>query len=210
MAAQSSEEVHRPAEKQSDGKQKTKTRKNAPKSSLRWTIKITLWTFVISIAMSVISDGVLGSVPIAVAIGLLLCFIAFGILFDTIGMAVTTASQTPFHSMAAKKVDSAVEAISLIKNAEKVSNFCNDVVGDICGIVSGSTGAVIVASLVLNRESSAAILAGMLMTGLVSALTVGGKALGKSIAVKNCNEIVFHVAQVICFFKNLFKRKKRG
>ena len=35
----------------------------------------------------------------------------------------------------------------MLRNASRVSSVCNDVVGDICGIVSGATGAVIVARL---------------------------------------------------------------
>ena len=49
--------------------------------------------------------------------------------------------------MAAHNEPGASEAISLLRNASHVSSFCNDVVGDICGIVSGTTAAVIVVQL---------------------------------------------------------------
>ncbi|MFQ9126695.1 MAG: hypothetical protein ACLR4Z_07780 [Butyricicoccaceae bacterium] len=70
------------------------------------------------------------------------------------------------------------------RNAEKVSSICNDVVGDICGIISGATGALIVDTYHLRcdvRRLKVAV--SLLITGLVSALTIGGKAAGKGIAV---------------------------
>lgn len=53
----------------------------------------------------------------------------------------------PFHSMAAHREKGAKEALMLLRSASRVSSVCNDVVGDICGIVSGSTAAVIVTRL---------------------------------------------------------------
>ena len=81
------------------------------------------------------------------ALLILALFIGLGILFDIIGVAVTAADPRPFHSMAAHKEKGAKEALKLLRNADRVSSVCNDVVGDICGIVSGATGAVIVARL---------------------------------------------------------------
>lgn len=58
--------------------------------------------------------------------------------------------------------------------------MCNDVVGDICGIVSGSTAAVIVVQL--QRDfSTTSILISIGVTALISGITIGGKALGKSV-----------------------------
>ena len=108
--------------------------KKKKKSHVSWVVKIIFWTFAISMVMSIVSDRVLSAVDIFVAFFILLVFIAIGILFDIIGMSVATASEIPFHSMAAKKVTAASQALVLVRNAEKVSNFCNDVVGDICGI----------------------------------------------------------------------------
>ncbi len=71
----------------------------------------------------------------------------WNIFFDIIGIAVTTAKEMPFHAMAANKVEEAKYAIKLVKNASQVSNFCNDVIGDISGIISGSLGATIIFKL---------------------------------------------------------------
>ena len=69
---------------------------------------------------------------------ILLVIVMVGIIFDIIGVAVTSADEKPFHSMAARKVPGSQEAIKLLRNAERVSSICNDVVGDICGVVSGT------------------------------------------------------------------------
>ena len=58
-----------------------------------------------------------------------------------IGIAVTVATPKTFNSMATKNVRGARACINLIRKASKVSSFCNDVIGDICGILSGSAGA---------------------------------------------------------------------
>ncbi|WDC83794.1 hypothetical protein PL321_14940 [Caloramator sp. mosi_1] len=78
----------------------------------------------------------------------LISIIFVGIIFDIIGVAVTAAEEAPFHSLASRKVKGAKTAVKLIRNADKVSNFCNDVIGDICGVVSGAAGAIIISKLI--------------------------------------------------------------
>ena len=87
--------------------------------------------------LTLASEGALDGAGLPVAFGVLVCFIGLGIVFDIIGVAVTAADERPFHSMAAHKTPGAREALGLIRRANKVSSFCNDVVGDICGIISG-------------------------------------------------------------------------
>lgn len=36
------------------------------------------------------------------------------------------------------KLEEQMLRLNLKKNADKVSSFCNDVIGDICGIISGA------------------------------------------------------------------------
>lgn len=115
---------------------------------IRWAVTIFLITIFISGLISLISDEVMASSSLGVAFLILFVIIFVGIIFDIIGMAVATAEEKPFHSMAARKVPGAQEAIRLLRNAERVSSICNDVVGDICGVVSGSASATI-ASLIL-------------------------------------------------------------
>lgn len=116
-------------------KQKKKSKK---KVNIKWIITIFLSTMVISAVFSTISNMLLGQAGLVPAFFILLVIVLIGILFDIIGVAVTAADVKPFHSMAAHRVPGAQEALKLLRNAEKVSSFCNDVVGDICGIISGT------------------------------------------------------------------------
>ena len=114
-------------------------------------------------------------------------------------MAVTAADPRPFHSMAAHKEKGAKEALKLLRNADRVSSVCNDVVGDICGIVSGATGAVIVARLQkgLDLES---VLISVGVTALISGLTIGGKALSKTFAMKQSTRVVYWAGRFLHVF----------
>ena len=87
----------------------------------------------------------------------------------------------------------------LLRNAGRVSSVCNDVVGDICGIVSGATGAVIVTQLqwALSLQS---VLISVGVTALISGMTIGGKALGKTVAIKKSTQVVYWSGR----FLNLF------
>ena len=144
-----------------------------------------------------------------VAFVILLVIVLLGIIFDIIGMAVATADEKPFHSMAARKVPGAQESIRLLRNAERVSSICNDVVGDICGVVSGSASATIAAQLLRNFDFSWPQLVGLLMSALVAGLTVGGKAIGKTFAINSCTKIVHTVGKFVYTFRNLFKPQKK-
>lgn len=170
------------------------------KTSVKWIISIFVWTFVLSVTLSIGSSAVVEKLNIGFAFVILVLIVAIGIVFDMIGIAVATADETPFHALASKKYRSAACSIRLIRNAEKVSSFCNDVIGDIAGIVSGSTLAVIVAHLFTGGGSAISVV----MTAILSAVTVGGKAIGKTVAMKNSNKIV-HIASVIIYS---FSRKK--
>ena len=126
-------------------------------------------------------------------------FIALGIMFDMVGVAVTAADHPPFHSMAAHKEKGGREAIRLLQNANQVSSVCNDVVGDICGIVSGTTGAVIVVQL-QKAFSVQTVLLSVSVTALISGLTIGGKALGKTFAMNKSTRVVFLAGKFLHIF----------
>ncbi len=176
---------------------------------IKWVATIFLVTIVISGTISFISDEVMAGSSLPVAFLILLVIILVGILFDIVGMAVASADEKPFHSMAAKKVPGAQEAIRLLRNAERVSSICNDVVGDICGVVSGSASATIAAQVIRNFSFSWPQMITLLMSALAAGLTVGGKAIGKSIAIDSCTEIVHVVGRVIHGMDQLFQKKKK-
>lgn len=170
----------------------------------KWIIKITLLAFVISFAFSFISELALNNTGVFVGIIILFVFILLGIVFDMVGVAVTASDEKPIHSMNARKVRGADVATIFKKNADKVSSFCNDVVGDICGIISGSAGVVIATSLtkIIKIEP---LYVSLIVTAIVAALTIGGKALGKGYAMKNSNNILYTFSKIASYF---YKPKK--
>lgn len=175
-------------------KLKEKQRKNK-----KWIIQIFIMAFFISVMFSFVSETFIPKLSLVFGILLIVVFIALGIVFDMIGVAVTASDEKPFHSMSARKVRGAKVAVFLKKNADKVGSFCNDVIGDICGVVSGSAGAII-ASSIANQTSLSPFLLSLIVTGLIAAFTIGGKAIGKSVAINQCNMILYEVAKVISYF----------
>ena len=182
--------------------------KRERRKTIKWVVTIFFVTILISGTISLASDEVMANSSVAVAFVILLAIIFLGIIFDIIGMAVATADEKPFHSMAARKVPGAHEAIRLLRNAERVSSICNDVVGDICGVVSGSASATIAALILTNVEIGWPRGISLLMSALVAGLTVGGKAIGKTVAVSSCTQIVHLVGRMIHNWSRFTKKKK--
>ncbi len=185
--------------------------KKERKSNVRWVITIFVVTIFISGIISFASSELMEVSSMAVAFVILFVIIFIGILFDIVGVAVTSADEKPFHSMAARKVSGAQEAIMLLRNAERVSSICNDVIGDICGVVSGSASASIAAQIIMSFSGRGEELVILLMSALVAGFTVGGKAIGKSFAIGSCTKIVSFAGKVIWVFRNLpsLLRKKK-
>ena len=178
----------------------TKQLKKKKYSDWKWIMTITALAFVISFLFSFISELTLPNANLVVGIILVILFILLGILFDIIGVAVATADEKPFHSMAARKIKGARTAVSLKKNASKVSSFCNDVIGDICGIISGSAG-VTIATSIADTFHVSLMLVTLVITALIAAMTIGGKAAGKGFAMAKSNDILCVFAKVISCFK---------
>ena len=179
-----------------NGNRKEYLRKKAQK---RWIITAFALSFCITAVLSLGSDVVVSTLDMAIAIPVLLFFIFTGIIFDAVGLAVAVADIKPFNSMAARRMVTGKKAVWLISNAEKVGSFCNDLVGDICGVMSGATGTAIAARLFDGMVSEVWLT--LMMTSLISAMMVGFKAIGKLIAVKHSEKIVLYTAKVMCGFK---------
>ena len=185
-----------PRDKDSGGSQRRRRRTMLKGSNLRWVRTIVMWTFFISIGLSLVSSKTLEDVGYIAAVLMLALFIFIGIFFDVIGLAVATASEKPFHSMASRRVPGARQALWLLRRADRVSSFCNDVVGDICGIISGATAAVLAARAAGSLGISLMV-SQLVVAALVSALSVGGKALGKGLALRHNVFIVHWLGRVI-------------
>ena len=177
------------------------SQKKERNKTIRWVVTIFFVTIFVSGMITMISEEIMGHSSMLVAFLILLAIVLVGILFDIIGVAVTSADEKPFHSMAARKVHGAQEAITLLRNAERVSSICNDVVGDICGVVSGCASATIAAQILHNFEFTWPQVVSLLMSALVAGLTVGGKAVGKTFAIGSCTQIVHFVGKIISYFR---------
>lgn len=171
--------------------------KRQQKEAARWALTIFLVTIAVSATISFTSNEIMDRSSIAVAFLILLFIIAVGIVFDIVGVAVTSADEKPFHSMASRRVSGAREAIRLLRSAGKVSSICNDVIGDICGVVSGAASATIAARALTYVQFSWPQVVTLGMSALVAGLTVGGKAVGKTVAIRSCTEIVFLVGRIL-------------
>ncbi len=173
--------------------------------TIRWVVTIFVVTIFISGAISFVSEEIMAASSMAVAFLILFAIVLLGIIFDVIGVAVTSADEKPFHSMAARKVPGAQNAIRLLRNAERVSSICNDVVGDICGVVSGAASATIAAQVLQNFDFSWPRMVILVMSALVAGLTVGGKAIGKTFAINSCTSIVYGVGKALYFLSHIFE-----
>ncbi len=187
------------------------------KENFKWVVFVTILTFVLSSSLSIISSTLLEDAYIYISFLIVLVIILIGIVFDIIGIAVTAADEAPFHAMASRKLYGAKQAIKLIRNANKVSSICNDVVGDICGVISGAASGFIVVQIAMIANGDMQTLASVGITGTVASLTIGGKAIGKTIAIEKSNYIVYKVAVILKFllgrisFINIgTKAKKKG
>ena len=185
-----------------------KEKKVEPKKSIvkwKWCIKIFFITLLLSFCFSVLSELLLSStksvIVTVLSIVVLFVFILIAVFCDMIGVAMTSADSTPFTAMASKKIRGAKETLSLLKSADKASSFFCDIIGDACGIVCGAIGASVVAIVAINTENILKVLIGAGVSALIAALTVFGKAVGKGIAVKYANSIVFKVGKFVSIFK---------
>ena len=173
--------------------------KNKKLVDKKWIVTISIVTFFISLIFSFLGEVIIPNAHLIISIILVFTFILLGIIFDMIGIAVTVSDIKTFNSMATKKVHGAKLAVKFIKNSEKVSSFCNDVIGDICGIISGSTGITI--ALIISKVTGVnSLIVTLLTTAIIASLTIGGKAIGKSFAINKSNSILYKFVLFLSFF----------
>ena len=171
--------------------------------NVKWILTIVVISFVISFCLSFVSQVAIPNLSLFFGILITLLFVAIGILFDIIGVAVTSAAEAVFHSMNSRKVKGANVAVKFKKNAEKVSSFCCDVIGDICGVVSGAA-ATTIAVILVETFNWDILLTGLFVTAIISSLTIGGKAVGKSFAINKSDIILYEFAK---FISNFYKAR---
>lgn len=176
-------------------------KKKKEKVDVKWIIIIVLVSFVISFVLSFIANMIIPNLSLVFGIITTLIFVFVGILFDIIGVSVTTADEAVFHSMNSRRVKGAKIAVKFKKSADKVSSFCCDVIGDICGVISGAAGITIV-SILVSKYNFNLLLTGLIVTAVISSITIGGKAIGKSFAINKSDIILYEFAKFVSNFYN--------
>ena len=171
-------------------KEKTKKTNNNT-----WVIFVGITTFILSLLFSFISNTAIANLNIILGVIILIFVILIGVMFDLIGVAVTVGNEEDFHAQASKKIKGAKTSIKMIRNSAKISNFCADVIGDICGVLSGAISAMIAFKLTENYGMSSSIQ--FIFSAIVSSVTVGGKAVTKEIAKKHSTEIIGFITKFI-------------
>lgn len=188
-----------------DIKKQLESKKEKKLIDFKWILTISAISFGLSMIFSTASEIIIPNVHIIFGILILIIFILIGIIFDMVGVSMTSSEEAPFHSMSTRKIKGANVAVQFKKNADKMSSLSNDVVGDVCGIVSGSAGAII-ASSIANSLNINSFIVSLIVTAVVAALTIGGKAVGKSIAINKSNEILYRFSSIISIIYNPKKK----
>jgi len=116
---------------------------------------------------------------------------------DVVGTAVTAASHVPFNAKAAKRISGAPQGLQLIRNADKVANLANDVVGDITATIGGALGISIAVQVMALKPLLSQFWLNVLITAVIAAVIVSSKALAKKIALSNPDEVIFFVGRIL-------------
>ncbi len=183
--------------------------KEAKSKIIQRSMFVGIGAFFLALLVSSISQGIMEQISSAtIASLILLVIVVFGIVFDLIGTAVTAADEEVFHAMATKRVPGGQQGAYLVRNADRVANICNDVVGDVSASISGALGAGV--ALLISKGNADNLFVEIIILGMVAGLTVGGKAYGKTFAIQNSNDIIFMVAKILDKMNLNFaiKRKK--
>ncbi len=176
------------------------------KHSIKWSIFISIVTFILACVFTVTSTTVLEGFSWGIGMLIVFLLICNGIFFDILGLSAAAASEIPFHAMASEKVKGSKQAIYIVRNADRFSNFCNDVIGDISGVISGSASALVVINLMSSFQDNEVLrtVVSIVFTAIVSAMTVGGKAMGKSFAIHYSTDIVLLIGRLFYMLEHRF------
>ena len=190
-----------------------KKKKNKNKNWWIWPLKVFVIALILSFSFSFLSEFIFTKVGLIVSIVVAVVLLVVGIIFDMIGVAVTAAPIEPFAAMRSRKVYGADEAMKLIKNADKVASICNDVIGDICGILTGAAGATIALRIITESMGDVVkIVIASSVSAVIAGLTIFGKAALKKVAIDKSTGIILRVGKLLRFlsFKKTKKVNKKG
>lgn len=195
-AEQQPQPVAEQSEKKSD-KNSQHADKKKKKRNL-WPLKALIISLTLAFAVNALSSFSLSGANLWITLAVTVLILILGVVFDMIGTAATSCDIGPFLAMASRKVKGGKMAVKLAKKRDIVSSVCCDIVGDICGIVSGVCAATIATEVMFGNGADFWI--SVAIYAVISMATITLKAAGKGIAVKKANGIVFGVAKVLSVF----------
>lgn len=155
-------------------------------------------TFIVALVTSPLSESAVRALNLPLAMLIVAAIVALGVVFDIIGVAATAADEAPFHAMAAKRKSGARAALGLVRNADRVAAFANDVVGDVAGTLSGAAGAAV--ALRLGQwldDRGAHLVVAPLVLALVAGIMVGSKAAGKGFALREHQRVLLALGTLL-------------
>ena len=184
-------------------KKDKQSKKNSLSSKL-WYFEIFAVSLSLCFIFAIMSQLILMRSNLVLALFVILVLIIISVIFDIIGVAVAASHIKPFLELKSKGYKRGVDqAIKLVKNADRVSSVCTDVIGDICSILSGAGGVAVSIFIIAEFESFNSAILSTLISSLIAALTVLGKALGKTYALNSSTKVLLVVGQ----FMSIFSRK---
>ena len=182
------------------------TTKHKAKSNKVWLVQIFFVSLCFSIMFALISELMLANASLALSLFLIVLLVVVSVIFDLIGMAVTACSIRPLLDYKQKGIRGADVSIKLVKNADKISCICTDVVGDICSILIGAGGVTISIILISYFPQFNSILMSILISSIIASISVLGKAIGKTYAINNSVKVVLATGKLLSLFKKARKK----
>ncbi len=173
------------------------TLKTKPRTNRLWLVQIFFTSLCLSVLFALISELTLSHASLALALFLITLLVGTSVLFDLIGVAITACNIKPLLELQQKGVRGASVAVKLVKNADKVSCVCSDVIGDICSILSGAGGVAISVIIINLLPNFSNILLSIIISSVIASLTILGKAIGKSYALNDPVSIVMAVSRAL-------------
>lgn len=177
------------------------------KTGLDWAIKILILSVALSIVFGVLSQSIFPILPAFLSVFVIFFFILLSSLFDMIGVAFTAFDIQKLEKHKTKPIYKT--ANKLCQNSDKISSFCADVVGDICGILSGAGGVSLVLNLNLQNQNISFFIT-CFTSSVIAGLTIFLKAIMKPYAINNAETIVLKTAKVLTNpVLSLFRKKQK-
>lgn len=176
------------------------------KNSTKWAFKVFILSISLSIIFSLVSQSLLPSLSPFFSIFVIVFFVFVSVIFDMVAVAFTSINKEQLDKF--KNENGYVIAVKLCERADKVASFGGDVVGDICGILSGAGGVSLVVNMNI-QDTNLNLVVTCLVSSLIAGITIFCKAIMKTYALQNCEQIAIMTGVYLeaSFFNRM--RKKR-